>query len=495
MTRVCTTLSWRRVRALAAACLSLVALAAAAPPAHAARDLEVSIMDDQLLLGASAAEVNASMAIFRNVLGVDRVRVSAFWNQIAPDARSRRKPSGFDPADHTSPKYDWSHLDTVVSAAVANGLSVLISISTPMPIWASEQPSKRNAVWKPKPAEFAAFARAVAARYGAVVDQFALLNEPNQGAWLQPQSDRSGSVSPHLYRALVRAAYPAVKAVAPKATVLIGELAPSGRSDRGTTRPIRPLKFLREMGCVNTRFRAVRSGRCRGFKPVRGDAIGHHPYQLYRPPSARSRHRDDAAIADWRRLLRTLDNLTRRKRIETPNRRRLDVWYTEFGYQTNPPDPFAGIPLRRQDAYLQQAAYIAWRTPRVRSINQFRLTDGEIGRGRDAYNEFQSGLLFRDHKPKPAFRSFPHPFVASTTRPRRGRKVSLWGQVRPGGRHEVTIEYRSGRRGAFRTLATLRTDARGYFRRSVRARTGQYRYRYSDGTISGTSQAITIRTR
>ena len=106
--------------------------------------------------------------------------------------------------------------------------------------------ARLNAVWKPKPAEFAAFARAVAARYGAVADQFALLNEPNQGAWLQPQSDRSGSVSPHLYRALVRAAYPAVKAVAPKATVLIGELAPSGRSDRGTTRPIRPLKFLRE---------------------------------------------------------------------------------------------------------------------------------------------------------------------------------------------------------------------------------------------------------
>ena len=67
------------------------------------------------------------------------------------------------------------------------------------------------------------------ARYGAVADQFAILNEPNQGAWLQPQSLGGKPVAPHLYGALVRAAYPAIKLAAPKATVLVGELGDNPR--------------------------------------------------------------------------------------------------------------------------------------------------------------------------------------------------------------------------------------------------------------------------
>ena len=38
---------------------------------------------------------------------------------------------------------------------------------------------------------------------------------------------------------------------------------------------------------------------------------------------------------------------------------------TEFGYQTSPPDPAAGIALTLQTRYLQQAAYIAWKYKRV----------------------------------------------------------------------------------------------------------------------------------
>lgn len=482
------------VAALAALALLLVPPA----PASAARDLEVSIMDDQLLLGASQQNIDASMTIFR-ALGVDRLRVSAFWEQIAPRARSTRKPSRFDAANHQDPRYNWSQLDPVVLSAVRSGLRVMISISTPGPVWASEDPRRRSGVWKPKPAEYAAFSMAVAARYGAVVDQFGILNEPNQGAWLQPQSDSRGLASPHLYRALVQAAYPAVKAAAPQSVALIGELAPSGRGadDRGATRPIRPLEFLRAMGCVNRRFRAVRSGRCRGFSAVPGDALGHHPYSLLSPPRARSRNRDDAAIGDWRRLLQTIDRLTARRRVRPSSGRRLDVYYTEYGYQTNPPDFIAGVRLSQQNRWLQDAAYLAWSTPRVRGINQFRLTDGAIdGNGRDALGEFQSGLLFRSNRPKPSFSSFPNPFVASTTRPRRGSRISLWGQARPGdGRHDVTIEFRSGRSGSFRSLTRTRTDARGYFRRRVRARSGQYRFRYSGGGASGTSQVVSIRTR
>ena len=73
-------------------CCVALALPAAA---SADRSAELSIMDDQLLLNETQAEVDREMRIFRS-LGVDRLRVSAFWNQIAPAAESRTKPAGFD---------------------------------------------------------------------------------------------------------------------------------------------------------------------------------------------------------------------------------------------------------------------------------------------------------------------------------------------------------------------------------------------------------------
>ena len=435
-------------------------------------------MDDQLLLGRSQEHIDAQMATFRQ-LGVDRVRVSAFWNGAAPSSRSRRKPAGFDGANHLDPRYAWSALDRVVSSAAVHELKVMLSVTTPAPRWASG----RNNLWRPSPSEFGAFAAAVASRYGSVVDHYGILNEPNQGGWLQPQSDRRGLASPHHYRAMVRAAYPRIKAADRDSVALVGSLASSGSRARGRRAPIRPLAFLRAMACVDTRYRRVRRGRCRGFRPVPADAVAHHPYQFFRAPNRRSRDRDDAGFGDTGRLVRTIDRLVRRGGIAPRRGRRMSVYYTEFGYQTNPPDPFSGVSLRRQSRYLQQAAYLAWRLGRVRGLNQFRLTDGALrGRGLAAFREFQSGLLFGNRRPKPSFRSFPHPFVIAGSR--------FWGQVRPGGAHLVELQHRAGR-GAFRTVRTVRTDGSGYFSVRQRRRRGQWRFRYTDGP-SGTSEVLRI---
>ncbi|MEA2424673.1 MAG: hypothetical protein QOH13_1083 [Thermoleophilaceae bacterium] len=469
--------------------LTALALALAAPNAHAARDAELSIMDDQALLGQPQAQVDAALARMVS-LGADRVRVSAFWADIAPAPEATTKPAGFDAANASDPAYRWGPLDQVVTSAAAHGLHVLLSLSTPVPYWASSKPSLKNSVWAPKPAEFAAFAKAAATRYRSSVDQFALLNEPNQGAWLQPQSQAGKAVSPHLYRALVQAGYPAVKAGAPGARVLIGELAPSGRNDPGVTRPIRPLLFLRTMGCRTARFAAVRSGRCKGFKAVPADAIGHHPYALFQSPYKRSQYHDDAAIGDWRLLERTLDRLVARKAIKPSGSKHLPIYYTEFGYQTDPPDPFAGIPLSRQSRWLQDAAYVAWRTPRVKGLNQFRVTDGSIrGKGPLAFREFQSGLFFANGKAKPSARTFANPIVVRPS----GSRLLVWGQARPGAAHTVTIERRAAGAKTFKRIASAKTSARGYFQSRVTHRTGDYRFRWSDTGGHGTSEAVRIR--
>jgi cellulase (glycosyl hydrolase family 5) len=459
----------------AAACL------AAAAPAHASHDAEVSIMDDQLLLGRSQAFIDSQMSTFQ-ALGVDRVRVSAFWDGNSPASGSRRRPAGFDPANPNDSGYQWAALDRVVFSAVAHGLKVMLSVTTPGPVWAVTRTRNRNRVWRPNASLFGQYAEAVARRYGAVVDHYGISNEPNQGGWLQPQSGRGGLISPHLYRAMVQAAYPRIKAADPTSVALIGNLASSGSRARGRRAPIRPLAFLRAMACVDSHYRPVNRGSCRHFRPVPADAVGHHPYEFFSPPSRPTKDRDDAGIGDSRRLLQALDRLVRRGRIKPSRGRRLGVYYTEFGYQTNPPDPFAGISLRRQSRYLQQAAYLVWRIPRIHALNQFRLTDGALrGRGLAAFREFQSGLLFSSRRAKPSFRSFRNPFVISGGR--------YWGQVRPGGAHGVEIQRAAHRRGPFRTVRRVRTDTRGYFSVNLGRHGGFWRFRYSDGP-SGTSDVL-----
>lgn len=239
------------------------------------------------------------------------------------------------------------------------------------------------------------------------------------------------------------------------------------------------------MACVDRKLRPISGGRCANFTPIPADAFGHHPYKFFGSPTRRSPKADDAAIGDGHRLLRTLDRLQARGRIVKSSRGRFKVFYTEFGYQTDPPDPFAGISLRSHSRFLQQAAYLVWRTPRLNGLNQFRLTDGPLRRARGLrrYAEFQSGLLFRNRRQKPAYRSFADPFVIDGSR--------FWGQVRPGGRHTVSLQHRRGARGSFRTVRRARTDNAGYFRVRLRRRRGQYRYVYQ--APSGASHTLTIR--
>ena len=150
-----------------------------------------------------------------------------------------------------------------------------------------------------------------------------------------------------------------------------------------------------------------------------------------------------------------------------------------------PPDPFAGISLRSHNRFLQEAAYLVWRTPRLRAFNQFRLTDGPLRRARGLrrYAEFQSGLLFANRRKKPSYRSFPDPFVIDGSR--------FWGQVRPGGRHTVRLQYRRGRRPLPDHQARPHRQRRLLPRPRLRRRKGQYRYTYRGP--SGASDTLRIR--
>ena len=98
---------------------------------------------------------------------------------------------------------------------------------------------------------------------------------------------------------------------------------------------------------------------------------------------------------------------------------------TEFGYETSPPDPASGISLALQTRYLQQAAYIAWKTKRVRGLSFYQWDDEptkNLGGGTRRYFGWQTGLRFNNGRPKPVLSTMPAPFVIDRSERRRARR-------------------------------------------------------------------------
>jgi hypothetical protein len=443
---------------LAAALVSLVA-----PSARAAGDMDVGIADDRaLMFDRDEARAARTARAWRDV-GIERVRLLAQWQRISPRAGDRRPPDGFDGSDPDDPRYDWSALDRGVRLVKAAGMRVMLSVTGPGPLWATSSPAGGNRRAKPRPDLFGRFARAVALRYGADVDRYIVWNEPNIPLWLQPQFTCRGRsctpYAPHLYRRLVQSASAAIHAVDGDARVLIGALAPRGQNPRARNAIMRPLTFLRGLGCVDQRLRRVRTGSCRGFQPARAEGISYHPHSVLRAPDEPNPNPDEAALADLPRLERLLDALQRRNGLRNTlgRTRPFDLHFTEYGYQTRPPDRRDGVRLALQAKWLQQAAFLAWRDPRVRNVTQYEWRDEPLS----GVAGWQSGLRFVDDRPKPALRSFPQPFWAQPLGT--GRTARLWGQVRPGGAHDVSLQRRAPGSATWTTFRRLRTTGRGFF--------------------------------
>ena len=413
------------------------------------RGLETALQDDALLLHRPPELVRQSARTIA-ALGADRVRLTAGWSAIAPDARSRSKPGGrfhaFDPSSY--PDGSWSQLDTAVRAARDAGLKVMLDIAFWAPRWAvagpSANPSRQR--HRPDPDEFAHFAEAVARRYGHVVDVFTTWNEPNHPSFLSPQWRRTASgrlrpASPHVYRAMHEAAYTSIKRVRPDAKVLLGATASlGGRAGRGG---VPPLRFVRELACVDTALKPLRLRECAGFRPLRADGYAHHPYSKTTDPAALTPDADDAPLGETQQLHGLLTALAERGRLAQS----LDVFQTEYGYESRPDDPYAPFDRDEQARHLAKATYLAWTDPRTKLFAQFLLRDIhplESGRPegtRGFYRDWQTGLYGPDGDPKPALQAFKLPFWAEVREHEGSRVVVLWGLVRPGrGRQTVRVE-------------------------------------------------------
>ena len=336
------------------------------------------------------------------------------------------------------------------------------------------------------------------------VDTFTIWNEPNHTAFLRPQWVKRGGRyvpnSPHVYRRMLELAYPAVKAVRPDATLLIGGTSFTGSYSGRGTGGVPPLRFLRELACVDKRFKPLRRSGCKGFRQLPGDGWSHHPYTMEVEPDtpAKVGRPDDVPIAELPKLARTLDRLIRGGRLAHAAR---NIWVTEYGYETNPPVRGWIFSEGDQARFLTWAEYIASRTPSVRSFAQFLLRDlppGSIRVGESrkrAFGQWQSGLLTEQgHTKLGAYHFRAGIFVQRL----HGSRLRIYGRMRVGaGPRTALLERRREGSQAWRPLATtapgaksavaqFTAEGRGAFTRFARAPRGsrwRYRLRYLDGDV------------
>ncbi len=188
-----------------------------AKPAHATSALlggvNISGIDYGAPLSAADSAIAQAHALHANV-----VRTEVPWSAFEPQ-QGQIQPSL------------QAYADRLVSDAAADGIRVIMVVDS-APCWASSAPSALLAGcspfggsqangWPPSnDAAYAAFVAYLAHRYGADLAAIEVWNEPDQSN----EAYFAGPNKAALYAALLRAAYPAIKAADPSVPVLAGSL-------------------------------------------------------------------------------------------------------------------------------------------------------------------------------------------------------------------------------------------------------------------------------
>ncbi len=375
--------------ALIAIVLSVLAASATPEPAAASRRRVLVGMYDP---SQSFLAPDRSFADFKN-LRVQVLRMDLLWGQVVALTRPAK------PTDPNDPAYDWSAYDSFVQRAAKNNIQVLFTIYG-TPRWANGG-QKPNRAPK-KMIDLRQFAYAAAKRYSGTfqrpdgvtlpaVRKWLAWNEPNSPVFLRPQwkligRKRSYPIAAKTYAQICTSVWAGVHSTRlKKEVVACGATDPHGNNRARSSRPsIAPLTFLAAL----KRYGLTR----RHF-----DVYAHHPYYS-RPtesPSTMPRSKTAVTLANISVLIKQLTKEYGRKQL----------WITEYGYQTRPPDRRFGVTWAKQARYLAQAFRIARRNPRISLMTWFLLRDEKRLAG------WQSGLETYSGRKKPAyyaFRRLPH---------------------------------------------------------------------------------------
>jgi hypothetical protein len=487
--------------------LALPAWLAAAACAPAATTTMQSIFQDDPHLEANPSAVLGQM----RMAGATVVKVAMRWNGVAPNPWQYRAPRGFNASDPRSyPGQNWNIFDTVVRDAAADGMAINFDLGGPIPIWATgpRAPRGKHSNWDPSPRAFAQFVRAVGIRYSGHftpkgqkkplprVSNWSVWSEPNLGYSLAPQGvmghlkiENSG----RMYRNLLNAAWSALHQTGhAHDTILIGDLGPRGSAFFGIFAAMKPLIFIESLYCVDSRYRPLRgfsaaergcpttsagSRRFRRANPALFQATGmadHMWARWYRPNVDPQHDPNYSGLPDLPHFERALDAIQR----AYGSHKRFDIYNTEFGYITNPPNASAPFPSPTTAAYyLNWAEYISWQSARIKSFSQFLLQD-QTPPSTGPYKFWSAGLFTYTGKPKITYSAWRLPLYLPVTSTKRGHTLEVWGCVRPatyaiadtGQPQQAELEFEPASSSTWSTLATitLRSKTSCYFDRRVK---------------------------
>lgn len=240
---------------------------------------------DSDLYGMTPEEIDRTLDEMQ-AMGVNNVRVLIPW-------------AGIELADDF---YYWETMDYVVEAADSRGMGIL-GVLNSTPAWATE-PGMPAVISPPADtAEYAEFVGIVAERYAGQVGAYEVWNEPNAYFYWAPAPD------PAAYTELLQAAYPAIKAADPDATVVGGVV--------GWVNDVPGLAYS-PANYVEGMYEAGAAGYF--------DALSYHPYHYTLPFSQGRPYGDIAPI----RQLEIMHDLM----VANGDGDKL-IWTTEYGEPTS----------------------------------------------------------------------------------------------------------------------------------------------------------------
>jgi polysaccharide biosynthesis protein PslG len=257
--------------------------------------------------------------------GVTSVRVDASWYNTQLNGAGT---------------YNWTPIDNVMSSIRQAGLTADLIIDG-CPPWAAAAGATGIFAQPASPAQFAGWAAAVAKRYsGQGAKYFEIWNEPNNPAFWSPKPD------PAAYTADLKAAYPAIKAVAPSAVVLTGGLAPEANSANSYD--------------IVTFFQDMYADGAQGSF----DGVGDHPYTYPYTPATQT------LGSAWSEMSQTSPSL--RSLMAAHGDSAKKIWITEFGSPTDS----GGVTDAQQGDELAQAIAFVNKTSWIGSFYIYSWEDG-----------------------------------------------------------------------------------------------------------------------
>jgi hypothetical protein len=383
--------------------------------------------------------------------GANLTRINLTWRSVVAGGA----PAA--PSNPNDPGYTFARTDRAVIDAAQRGHRIVMTVfNAPEYAEGPGQPADAaDGTWKIDPAALGQFAQALAVRYsgsfvplGGIsplprVAFYEPWNEPNLSQYLTPQY-REGSnkqLSGDHYRAMVNAFYAGVKRAGSQAQVIAGATAPFG-DPPGNTRT-RPLRFLREVFCLNGKLKGTKCGDKAQF-----DLVSHHPITLGHGPGYSAINDDDASMADFDQVIKTVRAAERANTVGGPKRHA--AWATEFWWETKPPDQGnLAISISQHRRYIAESLYTLWKQGAEAAV-YLRLRD-DASQADNVGGE-QSGLFFHDKTEKASFQGFRFPFVADRTSK---KKVNVWTIAPASGR----VEIQAKRGGDFKTVDRLKLSA------------------------------------